>query len=63
MDLQKKLGYVRANIQSVSTHRDVDAAVRKHALGLIKEMIVTEEQAIDAEIAAQVETLLPASSS
>lgn len=59
MDLQKKLGYAEMHVKGISEHRDVDASVRKAALGKIMEMCSRESQRIDVEVAEQVAALTP----
>lgn len=57
MDLQKKLGYAQMHVDSIATHRDVDASVRKAAIGRVMSMCSNALSNIDAEVAEQIKEL------
>lgn len=54
MDLGRKVEIVEQSIRSLTTHDDVDAAVRHAALDRIEAAIKVEREAIDARVKAHI---------
>jgi len=59
MDLNRKLEMVHTGIQSISTHTDIDAAVRLAALDRVADMVGAERAAIKASVDAEIDASLP----
>jgi plasmid maintenance system antidote protein VapI len=56
MDIKRKLELAEQSIRSISTHEDEDAALRHAALDRIAAIVEREKKAIDADLAARIET-------
>lgn len=59
MDLNRKLELVQQSVKSISTHEDIDAAVRLAALARIGGTVKAESEAINARIEAEIVAKLP----
>ena len=59
MDINRKLELVTMNVRSISTHDDVDAAVRLAALDRVDAMVAAERKGINDRVQAEIGATLP----
>lgn len=54
MDIARKIEIVKRDIESITTHDDVDAAVLKAALDSLAVFCAAQSAVLDAQVAAEI---------